>query len=450
VIVSRTAHNGNGFGRIVAPVEADPVPTDTYPHANVIIRLVARHAVPTQPFPRTGLAIILILAALASRDARSQYAWDEHFGSQPTGFEKRWFGNWEIEMVPMRGMIDRGWYESESRAERGVRQIRRKVVRNDKAGTGKRVVHESLSLVNADGRITATVYFNPQTRKQVQRESFKYDESGRLLEWRPVLDPAEVAIASIAQTAYPGRLPFGRYQTFRYYEDGTLKEWRACTPGRDRRSQQCDDAYVTFDTAGRITGFIWLELAYTLERDAGGNVARVVATNRKRKTTLDLHVHYDDIVIRERFATEDSTLVENFTTRDSRGRVVQYKMTSPDTPGYYSTITWDYDAAGRITGIRRGLDTYAFSYDERGRLTTVQQSVLPLTINREYDERGRLSVQSPPLEYNRYDLVEVGKERFVYTEDGLPASITAVDTDGNEVGVVTFEYEYSSSARATP
>lgn len=385
---------------------------------------------------------ILLLAMLSAREAASQYAWNEHFGPQPTGFEMQWFGNWEVEMVPMRGMIDRAWYESDRRAEQGVRKIRRKVVRNDMGGDGQRVVHESMSLVDADGRVTATVYFNPHTHKQVQRESFTYDEAGRLLEWRPVMDPDEVAFASIARTAYPGRLPYGRYQTFRYHENGNLKEWRACTPGRDRRSQRCDDAYVTFDTAGRLTGFFWLEQAYELERDEKGNLSRATAKNRKGKTTLDLKVQFDDIVIREKFTTGDSTQVENVATRDSRGRIVQYRVSSPDTPGYYSTITWEYDEAGRIAGIRKGLDTYKFSYDNQGRLLKVEQTVLPQLITREYDKKGRIVAQTPPMEYNRYDLVEFGSERFEYTDDGLVASITAIDDAGNAVGVVTFEYEY--------
>src|SRR5690606_17065054 len=236
--------------------------------------------------------------------------------------------------------------------------------------------------------------------------------------------------------------PYGRYQTFRYHENGNLKEWRACTPGRDRRSQRCDDAYVKFDAAGRLSGFFWLELAYTLERDTAGNLARVVAVNRKGTTKLNLEIHYDDIVIREKVYAEDSTTVENVATRDSRGRVVQYRMSSPENPDYYSTITWEYDAAGRMVGIRRGLDSYAFSYDKGGHLSKVEQTILPQVITREYDKQGRLVAQTPPMEYNRYDLVEVGSERFAYTEEGLLASITAIDEAGNEVGVVSFEYEY--------
>jgi len=394
--------------------------------------------------------LLTLAAALDSNEmARAQYAWDTHFGPQPTGFELHRFGNWELEMIAFRGMIDRAYYESDRRAELGVRRVHRTVTRFDRDGT-RRVIHESTSLVDASGRMTATLYLNPHTHQQVQRESFKYDDGGRLVEWRPVKDPGEVAVASIAQTTYPGRLPYGRYQTFRYNDDGSLAEWRACNPGRERRSRRCDEAYIRFDSTGRISEFVSLEETYRLERDEAGNLSRVTATRRSGRVTLDVSVRYDDIVIRERHATKDSSIVENIATRDSRGRIVQYKTTSPANPDYYSTTTWEYDESGRLSGITRGLDRHDFGYNESGNLVSVDQSVLPASIRRTYDPSGRIIEQTPPMSYNRYDLVDTGTERISYTNDGLLASIRVFDATGNELGVVSFEYEYASRAQLRP
>jgi hypothetical protein len=398
---------------------------------------------------RSAIALSLVLV-LTTVPASAQYSWDAHFGPQQTGFERTWFGNWEIEILPVRGMIDRSVYESDRLASRGVRKINRTVTRHDRAGMGSRVVHKSVSLVNSDGRVTATVYKNPQTGKQVQRESFKYDDSGRLLEWRPVRDPQEVPIASIAATAYAGHRPYGRYQMFRYYPDGTLMEWRACTPGRDRQSQACEDAYIKFDSAGRIIEFIWLEDVFRIQRDGDGNIESVESAHRGREKGFEMTIRYDDFVVRERYMNADSSVVENIVARDSQGRVVQYQIASLDTPGYYSTVTWDYADHGQLASIVRGLDSYVFAYDKAGRLTAVDQTVLPRTIRREYDERGRLSLQSPPLAYNRFDLLEEGSEVHRYDEAGLLLSISVVTTDGTELGVVDFDYEYYASASSRP
>ncbi len=396
---------------------------------------------------RPLLAGFVFLSAVltTAQVTQAQYSWDAHFGPQQTGFEKHWFGNWEIEMLPLRGMINRSYYESDGLWQRGVRKIRREVTRVDMSAGSERVVHRSFSLVNSHGQITATVYLDPQTGKQVQRESFKYDAAGRLLEWRPVRAPEDVPVASIAETFYPERLPYGRYQTFRYHDDGTLKAWQGCTPGKSRRSQQCDDAYIKFDGDGRISEFIWLEDVFSITRDADGNVSRVVSQNRNSGDGFDMTIRYDDFVVREQYVMADSSVAENIVARDSEGRVVQYQIASRDTPELYSTVTWDYNAAGQMASIRRGLDTYSFEYDSGGNLQRVEQSVLPRVVARTFDKAGRLISQSPPLRYNRFDLIEQGTEKVTYDDQGQVSRITVYDGDGAELGHVRFSYEYYSS-----
>ncbi len=401
----------------------------------------------THPIHRACFrAALLVLVSIAG-PARAQFDWSGHLGQQLSGFEKHWFSSWEMENTSLRGMIDRSYYESNTLAEHDIRRINRTVERPDRSGGGSTTIHRSTSLVDADGRITATLYFNPQTGKQVQRESFKYDDAGRLLEWRPLRDQADVPVASIATTIYNRMLPSGRYQRFLYHDNGQIREWAACTPGRDRRSNPCADAYVRFDSSGLVNQFIWRDEIYTLARDIAGTMVgatRTSASGRISRRDFTLSMQHDDFVLREQVVTPDSVIAENIVARDSKGRVAQYQIGSIDDPDYYTTVTWTYDDAGRLTSLVRGLERFDFQYDDAGRLARVDQSSGTSTMAWRYDDDGRLIAQTPPMQYNRYDLIEEGEERYAYDDDGLLESITVVAEDGTVLGRISFTYEFYS------
>ncbi|NNE34793.1 MAG: hypothetical protein HKN13_06135, partial [Rhodothermales bacterium] len=164
---------------------------------------------------RLSICVAFAIAVfICPRTAYSQYDWSEHFGPQETGFEKYWFGEVDLEVRGLRGMIDWKHYSAGVQdSAYATKKIVTKAYRVDRSTEEEQPVYSSFSLLDTGGRQTSTTYLDPRTGKVIQRVAFRYDEHGRLVEWKPVKDPRDVAYAPTAQTIYSGSPPVGRSQS---------------------------------------------------------------------------------------------------------------------------------------------------------------------------------------------------------------------------------------------
>ncbi len=387
---------------------------------------------------RSALALGCCLVVVTTTSA--QYDWTPHLGPQQTGFEQTKFGTWDLELMSVRGMIDRGFYESASYRTRRVRKIIEETRSPDAEASGPgNVFRRTTTHVDRRGRITSIEYGDPLTRKVIQRESFKYDDEGRLTEWRRARPPSEISVASISRILYPGRGPYGMAQTFEYFADGTLREWRACAIAVEQRLESCDEDYLTFDARGRIVAFGAGGQQVTITRAVDGNAVRIESREASRAEPFVLDVKRGGQIREVPDDTEDSA-AGNRSWTDAEGRIVQYRVSGSGTPAYYWTATWEYGSAGKPTAIQKGLDLYRFDYDSRGRLVRIEQSLDPRIILRTYDAAGRLSTQQPPLFYRRMDPAMIGEERYTYDENGWLTAISVRDSAGQPVAETEFTY----------
>lgn len=394
------------------------------------------------------LVVILLVALTSASTSNAQYDWSPHLGEQLTGFEKYWFGKWDLEVRSLKGMIDWKHYSDPIKSDVGlVSRINREAMRRSAADSTESVVHRSQSIVRSDGRVSSTTYLDPKTGKTLQRELFRYDDDGRLVEWRPVRDPSDVSYASIARTLFVGTLPAGRSQHFSYYADGTLKNWHACGvtgPGAD----SCSDTSLEFSPAGKLVAFSWLKNDYHLKRDASGRLVRVEIVNGVNGYRQVMEMQFDDVIIRERFVDSLNVGRENTVAKGMNGSILQYRVPSSAGSMQYSTTTWTYDSSGNISEIQKGLEHYLFERDKSGLVTMIQQSSAGPNLFRAFDENGVLISQTPALEYNRFDLVENGSEAFTYRDDGLLSNITVNSEIADSIARLDIEYEFRRKLRA--
>ena len=404
------------------------------------IRSMRRVTPPTSPVFIRCLSTAIV-ALLTVSDVSGQYDWTRHLGTQQTGFEKHWFGTWDLEVRTMRGMVDWNYYSgTKASSWGGLKKIVRRATRIDRADSSRHLVHHSETLFDPNGRPSVTVFLDPITGRPIQRELLKFDGMGRLLEWRPVKDPADVAFAPVTRTLFEDVLPVGRTQSFTYFPDGRLQRWNACLSD-GRRNQRCDEAYAVFDSTEKVIEFAWLDARYRLKRNDQGNVEQIEIVDNRGRDTTTIVVQHDDLLVREKYVDVRFDGMERIASKTSGGRLAQYRI--PSAPGslQYSTTAWEYDAENRLTAIRKGLQEFRFGYDSAGHVVSAGESASGLTVTRTFDSSGRLSSQSPPRFYNRFDLVEQGIERFVYDSDGRLAAVNVFDQTGAKVAELTFEYE---------
>lgn len=372
--------------------------------------------------------------------SRAQYDWTPHLGPQPTGFEQTKFGTWDLELISVRGMIDRSYYETTSHRAASVRKIVEETRSPDTEASGPgKVFRRTTTHLDRKGRITNIEYGDPLTRKVIQRESFKYDDEGRLTEWRRARPPSEVSVASISRILYPGKGPYGMAQTFAYYADGKLREWRACTIAVEQRLESCEEDYLTFDANGRIVAFGGGGQQVMIARAVDGNAVRIESRETGVAEPIVLEVKRSGQIREVPAGVKDNT-AGNRSWTDGEGRIVQYRVSGSGTPAYYWTATWEYGRTGRPTAIQKGLDVYRFGYDSGERLVRIEQSLDPRIILRTYDAAGRLVTQQPPLFYRRMDPAMIGEERYSYDAQGRLTSISVRDSAGQPVAETEFTY----------
>ncbi len=394
---------------------------------------------------RGSLRQLLLAAALTAsgalaETASGQYDWSAHLGPRPTGFEQSRFGRWDLEVVSIRGMIDRAYYESAPLASGRVRKVS-EVTRAVGPDSSKgQTFRRSTTYADRQGRITRIEYGDPLTGKVIQRETFTYDDGGRLVEWRRARPPSEVFVASIASTLYPDRAPYGMAQKFAYDDGGQLKEWRACAIVADQHLEKCDEDFVRFDGSGRIVGFGWPRSSFEIRRDLDGNAVTIVESDVASSSEQELFVEWGNGSLEERFVSGDDDSPANRAWFDDSGRMVQYRVVSASDADFYWTATWSHDSRGLPTRIQKGLDVYNLEYDTAGRLTSIEQSLEPKKIRRSFDASGRLILQEPPLFYRRLDPTSTGSERYTYSSTNMVERIEVRDATGRPVAETHFQY----------
>ncbi len=386
-----------------------------------------------------GICSALVVWALLPTNAGAQYDWRPHLGPVPTGYEISRFGTWDLEVIPLRGMVDKAYYESGEFEGSRIRKIVETTRSAADASGSSSVFRRSTAHLDRQGRITRIEYADPLTGKVVQRESFSYDREGRLLSWRRARPPSEILVASVTRTLYPGRGPYGMSQTFSYDEDGTLREWRACTISVEQRLEQCEEDYLILDRAARIVEFAAAGTRHKIVRNAVGNAIRIEVMDADGKGSTALAISFDGKTVAERPAG-DSLAVGNVGWMDEDGRMIQYRVSQPDKPEYYWTATWTYDREDRPLTVQKGFDRYEYKYDAAGRLIGVSQSLAPGSVLRTFNSRGRLHSQVPPLFYSRLDAGLSGEERYVYDDRGYLTGITVRNSDGQEVAQTDVNY----------
>ncbi|MDX1429396.1 MAG: hypothetical protein R3282_03865 [Rhodothermales bacterium] len=389
----------------------------------------------------TAIPVILGIVALTGwNEASAQYDWTPHLSPVTTGFELSRFGTWDLELLPVKGMVDRSYYESDRYAGLRIRKIVETTRSAGEASGAASVFRHSTAHLDRQGRITRIEYADPLTRKVVQRETFKYDRDGRLLSWRRARPPSEVLVASVTRTRYPGRGPYGMAQTFSYDESGRLREWRACTISVEQRLEQCEEDYLVFDPAGRIVAFATAGTHHTIDRDVEGNAVRIEVREADGATHASFEVEIDGRTVTER-PSDDSLEAGNVGWLDESGRLIQYRVTQPDKPEYYWTATWTYDSRGRPQAVQKGFDRYEYRYDAAGRLIEVKQSRAPESVSRTYDASGGLHSQTPPLFYSRLDAGLAGEERYTYDDKGFLTGISVRNSDGQAIAETALSYQ---------
>ncbi|NNE47804.1 MAG: hypothetical protein HKN37_14210 [Rhodothermales bacterium] len=389
------------------------------------------------------VAAVVWLCVAAPFPAYGQYDWTRHLGPRPTGFELERFGTWDLEPLSLRGMVDRAYYESDllrSSAVRSIAEVTR-VVAADGESVGQ-VFRRSRSHVDRSGHIKTIEYEDPLTKRVVQRESFTFDENGRLERWSRSRSPSEVLVASITRTQYPGAAPYGMAQTFSYYDDGSLKEWRACITSVNQKLQACDEDYLRLDRSARIVEFGWSGKSVTIERDIEGNASGIEIRNL---ATNDVEQH--EIVLQDGAVIEKKgEVVVGRSFFDDRGRLIQHQSHSAEEREYYTTLTWTYDDEGRVISITKAFDSYSFGRDEDGRIVSVDQTMIPHSIRMKFDAAGRVLDQQPPLFFRRLSPGAGGTESYAYDQAGLLDEIVVRDPEGSHVARTDFTYSYRRSS----
>ncbi len=384
-------------------------------------------------------ACVLIAWTSLATDAVGQYDWRPHLGPVPTGFELSRFGTWDLEVIPIRGMVDKAYYESGQFEGSRIRKIV-ETTRSALDGSGSSsVFRRSTAHLDRKGRITRIEYADPLTGKVVQRETFSYDREGRLLSWARARPPSEILVASVTRTLYPGRRPYGMSQSFSYDEAGTMREWRACTISVEQRLEQCEEDYLLLDREARIVEFASAGTRHRILRDVRGNAVRIEVKDADGVRETALAVRHEGQTITER-PVNDSLAVGNVGWLDDQSRMIQYRVSQPDRPEYYWTATWTYDRENRPLAVQKGFDRYDYKYDAVGRLIGVSQSQTPGSVLRTYNASGRLHSQVPPLFYSRLDAGLAGEERYLYDERGYLTGITVRNSDGQEVAETEVSY----------
>ncbi|MBT8401701.1 MAG: hypothetical protein KJO98_14580 [Rhodothermia bacterium] len=386
-----------------------------------------------------GVSFALVVWTLLGTNASAQYDWRAHLGPVPTGYELSRFGTWDLEIIPIRGMVDKAYYESGQFEGSRIRKIVETTRSAEDASGSASVFRRSTAHLDRQGRISRIEYADPLTGKVVQRESFSYDREGRLLSWRRARPPSEILVASVTRTLYPGRGPYGMSQSFSYDDDGTLREWRACTISVEQRLEQCEEDYLILDKAARVVEFAAAGTRHRIVRNAVGNAVRIEVLDADGKGSTALAVTFDGQTIAER-AVGDSLAVGNMGWLDDAGRLIQYRVSQPDKPEYYWTATWAYDRENRPLSVQKGFDKYEYKYDAAGRLIGVTQSRAPESVLRTFNARGRLHSQVPPLFYSRLDAGLAGEERYDYDDRGYLTGISVRNSDGQEVAQTELSY----------
>jgi hypothetical protein len=335
-------------------------------------------------------------------------------------------------------MVDRQFYESGALYEASVSGIAESTFAVDSLGRPvEPPFRRSRTVVDREGRVRRTEYLDPLTRRVVQRETFSYDDQGRLVEWTRSRPASEVTVASVTRTEFPGIAPYGMAQTFTYFDDGGLKEWRACTVSVDQRLQDCSEDYLVLDRRGLVIEIGWSGEVIRIDRDSLGTASaiEVVATGTGNVDSRTVSCADHGCIERQ----GDEVVGRSF--YDAAGRIVQYHAFSKDSPEYYTTITWVYDDHGRAQSVAKAFDSYEFGHDADGRIVAVTQTAIPRTVRRKFGTRGQLREQQPPLFFRRLSPTATGTEKYTYNDFGLIAEIVVEGDDGRVTSKTVLDYK---------
>ena len=189
------------------------------------------------------------------------------------------------------------------------------------------------------------------------------------------------------------------------------------------KDQRNNTTVFNYDELFRLTGRRDpLGRLVTAEYDAVGNVT--AQTDRMgRRTTIV----YDNINRPANINYVDSTVTNQF---DAAGRLTSVSDSS-------GTITWQYDNANRVTAETTNLGTVSYGYNNADERTSMTVADRP-SVNYGYDAAGRFQTISQTM--------NGVTELFTYGYDALSRR-TQLQRQANGAGIVTTDYEYDEISR---